>query len=41
MKDNSAVIEPTIDDVSSEALEKVGDVIAKIAMISKSFFKRL
>ncbi|RAZ54551.1 hypothetical protein CHL10074_06995 [Campylobacter hyointestinalis subsp. lawsonii] len=30
MGDNGVAIEPSIDDVSSEALEKVGDVIAKI-----------
>ncbi|HDX6330727.1 TPA: hypothetical protein RPW53_001656 [Campylobacter fetus subsp. venerealis] len=41
MENNSAIIEPTIDDISSETLEKVGDVIAKIReLLQDEFGKR-
>ncbi|WKW22058.1 hypothetical protein IXZ18_05155 [Campylobacter fetus subsp. venerealis bv. intermedius] len=38
MENNSAIIEPTIDDISSETLEKVGDVIAKIRELPQDEF---
>lgn len=42
MENNSAIIEPTIDDISSETLEKVGDMTysprinAGVSSINKS-----
>ncbi|WP_057040898.1 hypothetical protein [Campylobacter fetus] len=41
MENNSAIIEPTIDDISSETLEKVGDVIAQIRALPNDEFRQL